>query len=201
MGNKQFQLLRIILLLTDFLLVNAAYLLASGILLWKNAVYVKDFGFPDFLFFNCSWFIVAFLFNLYRYKTLSHIENIFRKTWRTVVVHSIVFFLYAYLIEHDAYSKYFVLVCYPLLGTLFLADRFLLTYIVEFVMNKIHLQQRVAIVGYNERGLKLADYFNSNKGFYSYQGFFDDKKTHSCGSRTEKIVSSINECIPFVLGN
>src|SRR5207237_148442 len=121
------------------------------------------------------WISSALLFRLYSYKTLKHIELIYRSTWRTILIQAILFISIYLFYRHFQFNYSFILGSYFILIALTGLNRLLLTYITEFVFKKVVEQRNVIIIGYNKQAKQLASYFDANKSFYQLKGVFYNK--------------------------
>lgn len=201
MGIKKFHLLKLILLTVDFIAVNTAFVLAFWGLSWKN-VDVSGLALVDILSFNVLWLVCARIMRLYYYETLLTLETIFRQSWRTILIHGLSFAAFMLLFNDLLFAKKFLFISYAILATFFIISRFFLTYVVEFILKKANFQKKIAIVGYNEQGLKLAEYFKDNNSMYLLEGFFDDKiEEHFSVDQNGNIVGPIEHCVSFALHN
>jgi len=79
-------------------------------------------------------------------------------------------------------------------------SRIYLTYIIEFIAKKSNLNKRIAIVGHNEVGIKLANYFIDNTAIYSFQGFLDVNSTMKAGGG-ESIERKLDDCVEYAIDN
>ena len=202
MGTRFQYLLRVTLMTSDFIIVNGSWILTYWILQVFRSELGAHFGLINFFFFNLCWLLAASFLNLYKYVTLSKVENIFRQTWKTIIVH-VGFFAIVLLFKNETeFFKSFVFAFSTLLSVLFVGSRFLLTYIAEFIIDKAKLQQKTAIVGYNETGLRLAQYFEEKRSMYSFEGFFDNTEGGGYAiNKDGKIVGSIEKCIDYAIEN
>lgn len=169
-------LFRSTLIFLDLLVINNSFLLGfaympSGI---SHIIY------PAFLFFllcfNVIWFLSGMVFKLYREQTLGSLENIFRATWRSATLHAITTVVLAGLVYGEKASQFAMSLglSYVIMIVLFILSRFFLTYIVDFLIEKGKLKNKIAIIGYNETARQLAERFQVKKSMYSFEGFFDD---------------------------
>ncbi len=172
MNNKKFYILRLILMVGDLVILNMSY--GSAWLLFiasfgKKLVHINLLSLAQF---NAAWLLFAAVTRLYKYQTLLHIETIYRSTWRTLAGQAGLYVAVYYLMHQLQFQYAFISFCYGLLAGLLLLNRFLLTYITEFIFKKVVARRKVLIVGDNHHGRQLANYFNQNASFYSLAGIF-----------------------------
>src|SRR5262245_34917234 len=87
---------RIVNFFCDIILINLSYLLSFYFLYddihtaWKNEVFNTGF------IFNMIWLFSSFAMRLYWFSK-NPIEDIFRRTWRSVLMHAILFMSFLFL--------------------------------------------------------------------------------------------------------
>ncbi len=200
MGNKKFYLLRLVLLLSDFIINNLPFLVVNLITPLQGRNASGLFTFCLLLAFNFSWIILARLFRLYTHSTLSQTEMTLRCTWRTLVSHLVLFTTVYYFISPSNFNERFIAGTFCLMAALLLLSRFLLTYVTEFVFKKMITQKKIAIVGYNKEAVQLAEYFNSNKSFYNLAGIFGTSSQLSV-DKSGNIIGNIKDCLDYAVEN
>jgi Undecaprenyl-phosphate glucose phosphotransferase len=131
--------------------------------------------------------------------TKNPIEDIFRRTWRSVLMHAILFMSFLFFSNSLIPNDLFVM-SFCVMGGLFIISRFAFTWVYEFLLTRAKPGRQIAIVGYNSTAKKLADYLREQKGEYVFQGFFDDEfsKNHTAAwGQATSVVGSIEKCILF----
>ena len=200
MGNKKFYLIRLVLLLSDFIIINLPFLIVNIV----SPIYPSHpnqiFTLTVLLSFNISWLLFSQIFNLYTQHILSVTEYMLRRTLRTMVCHSLLFSLLYYLTEPENFNIYFLAGTFGMMCFLLLVSRFLLTYVTEFVFKTVVSQKKIAIVGYNEKALQLAKYFSENESFYKLAGFFDNRSQYTVDDQGN-LIGSIEDCLDFAVEN
>lgn len=200
MGNKEFQFLRLTLLLTDFILINCSAL--TGMLFWKDDLSQAHL-LPLALLFNGSWLTIAFLLKLYTYTSINSLEFTYRQSWRTLALQVIVVSVVLYFFLPSDITRRLVGAYAIAASLLLLGSRFFQTYLVDFLFKKINLRKvskKIAIIGYNEKALNLAAYFQRNNNLYQFSGFFADVKK---GKQTAAAASlhPLDECLDYAVEN
>ncbi|NEU09987.1 undecaprenyl-phosphate glucose phosphotransferase [Flavihumibacter sp. R14] len=173
MENRFLYSLRIILILSDLLLINSAYFVAH----YLNNITLGDQSFDyykqNLISVNFIWLISANVFQLYNKANIENIEQIFRSTWKSVALHAGLFVFYFAFYQELKISNYFIFLFYSLCIGAFIVSRFLCTVLeIEFI-RRYKTGRSVAVLGLNQMGLRLAAFFESNKKQYSFQGFLD----------------------------
>ncbi len=189
--------LKLITVFIDLIIINFSFVLLF-ILTDPFSIQILSLNF--LLFFaiiNIAWQICARIFKLYRTSTFFEIEEVYRNSVRTVGLYMLLWF--APLLLTNSIDKYVIIFSFSML-TLFCISRFYLTYLTEFVMAFSKLKRKIAIIGYNEAGVKLAEYFSNKSKVYSFSGFFDDYSDYTIDNNGE-IVGSIDNCINYAIEN
>ena len=200
MGNKKFYLLRLVLLFSDFAIINFPFLLVDIITPLQLHIADRTITFFTLVIFNTLWLVVSHLFRLYTYNTLRTTEYIFRITLRTLIAHFALFAICYYFVSPSNFNDRFLLVTFGFLLLLLGLSRFLLTYVMEFVFKTVVKQKRIAIIGYNEQAKELAEYFNNNKSFYELAGIFGTSGQLSIDT-DGKLIGNIKDCLSYAVEN
>ena len=199
MGSRYTFFLGLINFVTDILLINFSYLLSFYLLKDYIPLYWEK-GFSEALFaFNLIWLFSSLLMRLYR-QDHNEIENVFRRTWRSVLIQCILFMAFLFFSKSFVSHRFFLL-CFLIMGVLFVVSRFIFTYFTEFMLKRHPVGKQIAIVGYNPTGKRLADYFYGQRGNYILHGFFDDEvaRNHSAHRPYDKIMGPIENCIHYAM--
>ncbi len=175
MRTRYIYLLTLGLFLADILLVNGIY--------FGSLVIVRHFH-PDarfqlyrenLLVYNFIWLACAGQFGMYRESTMRLLENQYRATWRAALFFSIGLSLYFYVANNTDFTKLFLVTLFATTSIAFLLSRFLLTAIEIVYRRKFRERVRVAVLGFNSTGIKLADYFSRHSIDYDFAGILDEK--------------------------
>lgn len=197
--------LRNLLLLSDILLLNLSFFFASILVTTHKLQDVFYFNAIDLCLYNLLWLLSGSVFGLYAVKNVRVVEVIFRNAWKTTLFQSALFFSCLYFLAQGTVTQEIRVVAFScsFMILLLVVSRFMITYITDILYNKINIKKKVAIVGYNKTGEKLARLFNDIKSPYSFAGFFDDFGTMGNLSVTKKgtIVSPLENCINYAVTN
>ncbi len=200
MGSKQFYLLRLLLLLSDFIVNNIPFLIINLITPLQLHYANSWFTFIALLIFNASWLLFSSLFSLYTKATLSQTELTLRFTWRTLLAHIVFFTALCYLFNSSDFNPKFVVATFCSISVLLIGSRILLTYATEFLFKKVMPQKKIAIVGNNNEAVKLAEYFNNNKSFYNLTEIIgSDSKI--IVNNNGNLIGNVKDYVDFVVEN
>lgn len=201
MKDRYNLLLKTLLILGDIIAINIIYALTFfSIETYQNNTFGRLYSY-NLIVFNLLWFLIAGILNLYKPATLSKIENIFRQTAKTIITHFAIFMAYLVFTEHINESRSFLLHIYLNLVVVFVIIRFLLTVFITYANHNDKNKRRIAIIGYNDTGKRLEQYFNKHKADYAFAGFFDDRGNARAENNLKKIVGSINDCVSYAIKN
>jgi Undecaprenyl-phosphate glucose phosphotransferase len=189
------------LFVSDLVIVNISFLSTAYLIFLLSNIKAN---FSSLWIYNSSWLISSLLFRLYARDILEDIEFVFRRTIRVTIFHAIIFSVFFLYYVTLSVSHKFLAFTYFSLGALLCISRFFLTYSFEFFSEKKNQsKKKIAIIGYNETGLKLARYFNKHITDYSFEGFFDNLNLNSNFSNKglHKVVGTLDTCIDFAIQN
>src|SRR5690606_20524268 len=169
-------LLRFVLAISDLLILNVVFVATS--------VAAKYFYFLDtrpilqyyLPVVNLLWLLSAGLFRLYTQATINELERIYRATWRTALLHAVLFSAYLYLADRgDTHTLFFLTTLYASLAVLLALSRLIGTYIQGLLVRHFRIRKTVAIIGNNEGGKRLAHYFRAHEKSYAFEGYLCDQ--------------------------
>lgn len=151
-----------------------------------------------FLGMNVAWMLCSWLSGLYNTNTFGEIEKVYIATIKSVVLY--VTILYAGVLFVSFSMQKFLFIYSLIISVLFIASMFHLTYLSEYVFTLPKFKKKIAVIGYNERGLTLADYFNKDAKKYSFSGFFDNYSDYTVNQKGD-IIGPISDCINYAVEN
>jgi Undecaprenyl-phosphate glucose phosphotransferase len=191
-------LLRIILLITDFFIINISFLLAP----------LLTFGFDQYLvievftlfIFNLSWVVIAVLFKMYSKKSMDKVEGLLQRTVNIIFV-QLAFYAILLLIKDEFKFRLYFHTCW-ILVVMMIISRFFITYLLDFLIVKANRVKKIVIVGLNDTGLQLASYFHPIKE-YSVIGFFDNNADSDIelNINGHQVLGKVPNCMEYVIGN
>lgn len=176
MRTRYLFLLQIGLVIFDLVLVNGAYLLALQVVKAFNEGMREDLYLHRLLVYNLIWVGASGIFSLYHANTLRLLENLYRASWRAMVLQIAALMAYFLFTEDADYTREFMMVLFTALSVCFLGSRFAIT--VADIFYRRHFRRRVSVgvVGFNTTGIRLAEYFAQNPLDYSFAGILDKEK-------------------------
>jgi putative colanic acid biosynthesis UDP-glucose lipid carrier transferase len=170
--TRYIYLLRYILPVTDVLMLNFIYILAYFATAYLGKGLNEELQRHYLVVCNLLWFFNTAVFRLYTEYNARKIERIYRNTFKSVLLHFILFSVYLLFAKDYEFSRSFLVLFYVFLTVAFLLNRFVGTYIQHVLINKFHSTRKVAVMGHNDTGYRLADYLQKqrNVDFYGFVG-------------------------------
>ncbi|MBX2840532.1 MAG: undecaprenyl-phosphate glucose phosphotransferase [Flammeovirgaceae bacterium] len=163
-----------ILGIVDLVLLNFSFRLAYFKQISHYFV-ISDYYFTLLVVFNLSWLVSALLNKVDTIEKFADPKHVVFSLVKTLFVHA--FLILAYIVSFQVwdYSRLFLIFTYLFVTILTLSFRFFFTYIIKKYGNLGLKSNKVVIVGAEESGKALLNYFNTYKYFgYKFMGFFDN---------------------------
>ena len=168
-------LLRIVLSITDLMMLNLAFILSFYFLEVMGQL-LHPLSYKKYLIvINLIWVVSSSIYRMYHVEMVETIEAILRVTWRSLVLNIFIFLIYLTFNNDSNLSREFLVVFYLLLSTLLFLSRFVGTMFEMMVSRQYGIGKPVAILGRNLTGDRLGSYFEQSRKF-KFIGFLDDKK-------------------------
>ena len=174
MRTRYLYLLRLALVASDLLLINACYLLAFYFVDRFRRELSEELFHHFLIIYNMCWIVSSSLFLLYRSETIRRLESIYRTTWKSLLAHGFLLGFYIIFTKNTLYSRQFLFFLYSMLCGAFLVSRFMVTVIDLRYRRSFHTRRSVAVLGFNATGIKLAQYFQSHPNDYRFEGILDE---------------------------
>lgn len=187
--------LKIVLLSTDFLVVNLSCLLPALFLEPDDHTTIIS-G----ILLNIIWLFFAIVFHAYSKRKMI-IEEILRNTLKIYLAQIPIFIMALYAMKLPFTDKYIGFV-FVTLALLLFASRMCITYLIEYVINKKISGKKFAILGISSTGNKLAEYIKKESN-HSFVGFIDHHVKNVKVEANGEIIQehNIDECIDFAIEN
>lgn len=166
-------LLRIILTVTDLLLLNIAFF-ASFYIVNTTGVKLSFLSYQKYLvLINLIWIVSSSIYRMYHIEMVKTIEAILKVTWRSLILNIFLFLVFLTFTNDSFLSREFLFIFYFVLSVFLFLSRFLGS-LTEMMINRQYgIGKPVAILGKNATGNKLAAFFSSSRNF-NFMGFLED---------------------------
>lgn len=174
MQTRYLYILRIVLVVSDIILVNAAFFFAFYFVFGLNSSPFTIYQ-NYLLVSNLIWFFSSSLLGMYREVTLEQLVNVYRATWKTVAFHAVLFVFYITFSNNDQISRAFILTLYGTMGVGFLLSRFSGTAFEFMLFKHFNISRPVAVLGKNHTGLRLAGFLEKSQNF-KFEGFLHEEE-------------------------
>jgi putative colanic acid biosynthesis UDP-glucose lipid carrier transferase len=170
MQTRYLYLLKYILPITDIVMLNLVYVLSYYVTEYLGKTVSYELWQHYMVVCNLMWMFNSVIFGLYTDYGSRRLERIYRGTWRSIALHGIGFALYLLFARDIEFSRTFLVVFYALLLGAFIVNRFLGTAFQFLLVQRFNVNKKVALIGVNPTGRRLAHYLDSqyNIDFYGY---------------------------------
>jgi putative colanic acid biosynthesis UDP-glucose lipid carrier transferase len=149
--------------ITDVIMLNVIYYASyySTIMLGKTLS--SDIIQNQIIVCNLIWLVCTAMFGLYRQHGFITLEQIYRGTLRSVVLHFLLYALYLIFSKEVDFSRTFIIVFYGLLSVSFILNRFVGTSMQYVFLNKFKGARKVAVMGSNGTALRVSTYLQNQR--------------------------------------
>ncbi|WP_342330996.1 undecaprenyl-phosphate glucose phosphotransferase [Pedobacter sp. FW305-3-2-15-E-R2A2] len=170
MQTRYLYLLKYILPITDIVMLNLVYVLSYYLTEYLGKTVSYELWQHYMVVCNLMWMFNSVIFGLYTDYGSRRLERIYRGTWRSIALHGVGFALYLLFSRDVEFSRTFLVVFYALLLGAFILNRFLGTAFQFLLVQRFNVNKKVALIGVNPTGRRLAHYLDSqyNIDFYGY---------------------------------
>lgn len=173
MVNRYFFLLRFMLGVTDFILVNICFFLAYY-LADKYYVAIDPSVYRDTLIINnMLWLVCSAIIGLYSSDKIQSVKYIYQTTAGCLVLHFALFIAYLFLMDLFSFPRHFIAGFYLLTVFGFILSRFTGATLQNQLTNNPDMKKSVGIMDLNQGGLRLAEYLKSQSAL-NFRGFIND---------------------------
>ncbi len=193
MQSRYRYLLRLVLFVSDLLLINTAFAASYFLTVSKSIdIYGNDTYRNAFLICNLIWLFASSVVGMYRSSSLDDLIGIYRATWRSVVVHGAILIAYLAFSKNIDISRGFVISLYGLYTLFFLISRFAGTVLEFIITRRYRIGRPVAVLGRNSTSLRLAGMLEKSQS-YKFEGFLEDEDTLFVGDNGDLVPAACKE--------
>ncbi len=208
MSSRFDYIVRLFLMLIDFVCINAALLIAFTIFNSFQDLH-HDLKINLLIIVNLLWFFLCAFFKMYSYRSsgrLSHVKNATINSVSSFVILYILYLTISHQINSLAVISWYFL--FQMVMSIAIT-RICLKILVRMHIRNSNDIRKIAIIGFNETGRKLAEYFTGQQTSYEFSGFFDDdmvkqQALNAAGfysSNKQQIKGSVRDIINYSLKN
>jgi len=150
-----------------------------------------------------SWVIASLYFKIYRNFAKYGLEGFYRRTWRVVVLHQVMYHLYIFFNPSLLYKEEFLhnsLFSLTLLVVGILISRIFITLIWLRFENNLTTKKSVAIWGFNQTGIELAARFELDLAGKNFMGILDENDISSFQQK-RSLKTSLTDAILYAAKN
>jgi len=172
-GKYYSSILKVMIFIIDFWLINLAFKLTSesDLAIGNPEYQIVTF----FLVFSFIWIIAGFFNKIYRISSLSLTKNIRSNLFKTATVHLLLVLIILTFFPVYRISPEFLAGVYASSAILIISSRLLYKLILKYYEFSGFDHRNVVIVGATRSGKAIYDFFSTHQeeGYY-FKGFFDD---------------------------
>jgi putative colanic acid biosynthesis UDP-glucose lipid carrier transferase len=173
MVNRYFFLLRFMLGVTDFILVNLCFFLAYY-LADKYYGAIDERVYRDTLIINnMIWLVCSAITGLYSSDKIQSVKYIYQTTAGCLLLHFGLFLAYLFVMELFSFPRQFIAGFYLLTIFGFILSRFTGATLQNQLTNNPDRRKSVGIMDLNQGGLRLAEYLKSQSAL-NFRGFVNE---------------------------
>jgi len=188
-----------LLFLFDVLSINFSFVIIS---LYNDPGYdINQLGLYTtcFIPFNITWVVSSFLFQLYHIHTIQNMKSILFKSLVTFILHAVLFGLIIFFFNNVS----LITIVYVLIFEILMLTMSRLTIsLLKDHHHKINFYKRkIAILGYNQTGRNLRNYFMRNQMSYSFEGFFDNEINTDFNEPEDAVIGTLENFITYAVEN
>ncbi|TAH00362.1 MAG: undecaprenyl-phosphate glucose phosphotransferase [Sphingobacteriales bacterium] len=175
-------LLRIILSITDLLLLNIAFFFSFSILKFLDKqLLLNPTSYQKYLVIvNLIWLVSSGVYKMYHVEMVKTVEVILRVTWKSLILNLFIFLAYLTFTNDSFLSREFLFVFYFNLACFLFISRFFGSLSEMMLSRHYGIGKPVAILGRNGTGIKLANFFTESRNF-KFLGFLDGVNQEEAG--------------------
>lgn len=168
------KVLVLILICTDAFITMSSFGLAK-VFLFETGHYILPVNSSLYGIFILIWVLLALVLNVYYLENISNPKRIITSTITCLLVHNLIFWSYLFFIHPYTYSVAFINIAYGIFAFSSVLVKIILLKIYRQYRNMDINRKNIIILGYNEQGRRLREFFENNGSLgYRFLGFFDD---------------------------
>lgn len=172
METRYFYILRHVLVASDLLLVNFCFLVALQ-LSAKYEITLDVYNhLLELVILNLIWIISTVTSKLYNESTIHNVQNIYKATGIGVLLHSLFFAAFSFLVVPDFFQIQLLIIFYLVFIFGLFISRVFGTSLIYSISENYGVRKAVAILGMNDGGLKLSSYLLKQSSL-NFVGFLD----------------------------
>lgn len=173
MNSRSF-LIKVFILLTDFVLIDLAWKLSHYITVNRAFTYQEpDLSF--FFIFNLSWTCISLFFRIYERDQILDFKLYFQNLIISILVHLGFILLYTEVFSKEFVTKTYLAYTYLIGFFGMTAFRFIATRLYNYYTRLSYRIRRIVVVGRSNSADELYDFFNSQEAkVFRYMGFKED---------------------------
>lgn len=173
MNQRLATLLRISFVILDILVLNLVFVICQYV--FRDVIFLNKVQYTYLWFFsNAAWVAASWATRIYQDTYIYSFEKFSRRTVTAYAYLLVLEMLYLFFNKDAQISRLFLISILSSFAISLLINRFLHLAMHHFFQSKDHIVRKVMIIGYNERGKKLASYLEQEPIKTEIVGFCEE---------------------------
>lgn len=157
MNQQFFKLTRLLFILLDLLMLNAAFIIAKDFFANKTIPTLEVQYLYLLMFMNLAWITSGWLCAIYKQSYISSFEQFCKQTLRGYIYFVALVMMYLFLSKQHDISRLFILTFFICGVVLIIVNRLIYLFIFYYFRNRDDLARKIIIVGYNDMSKRLVE--------------------------------------------
>ncbi len=175
MNQRLATLLRISFVILDILVLNLVFIICQYV--FRDVIALNKVQYTYLWFFsNAAWVAASWATRIYQDTYIYSFEKFSRRTVTAYAYLLVLEMLYLFFNKDAQISRLFLISILSSFAISLLINRFLHLAMYHFFQSKDHIVRKVMIIGYNERGKKLASYLEQEPIKTEIVGFCEENE-------------------------
>ena len=175
MNQRLATLLRITFVILDILVLNLVFVICQYV--FRDVIAQNKVQYTYLWFFsNAAWVAASWATRIYQDTYIYSFEKFSRRTVTAYAYLLVLEMLYLFFNKDAQISRLFLVSILSSFAISLLINRFLHLAMLHFFQSKDHIVRKVMIIGYNERGKKLASYLEQEPIKTEIVGFCEENE-------------------------
>ncbi len=175
MNQRLATLLRISFVILDILVLNLVFIICQYV--FRDVIALNKVQYTYLWFFsNAAWVAASWATRIYQDTYIYSFEKFSRRTVTAYAYLLVLEMLYLFFNKDAQISRLFLISILSSFAISLLINRFLHLAMYHFFQSKDHIVRKVMIIGYNERGKKLASYLEQEPIKNEIVGFCEENE-------------------------
>lgn len=191
MENRLLHSMCFLLAISDFVIINGMFFLTVYVMSSTSGEATSLFNNNKQILINVNlmWLLSTNVVHLYNKKNTKNINEMVRPLSKSLFIQLALGFCSLIVLNLVEILTMLFLVFYSFCMLGLLISRFFYILLKPVILRQYPKTNPVAVIGLNQMGYRLADFFEGNKDMYTFRGFLDTNETQFSGQKNESSVT------------